>query len=231
MTKKSYAKVNIFLKIVGKRDSYHLLASRFALVHKLYDTITFSEEKCNSFTLEGEFGCDTNKNTIYKAYLKLCEISPIVQFYFKSHKVIVDKKIPEFAGLGGGSSNCASFILMVNEVCNLNKTKDELAALGLQIGADVPFFIYEYNSANVSGIGEIVEEFIEEKLNITVVTPKVMCDTGSVFKVFKEKFYREASIVEEEKLFNMKSIDIYNTYDINYANDLYESALYLEPNL
>ena len=65
MTKKSYAKVNIFLKIANKRDNYHELVSRFVRVHNLFDIITFKKEVCLDFTLEGNFGCTTKQNTIY----------------------------------------------------------------------------------------------------------------------------------------------------------------------
>ena len=82
-----------------------------------------------------------------------------VKEFFKKNIVKIDKNIPEFAGLGGGSSNCATFLNMVNQACNLNLSKEELAKIGSNIGADVPFFVYEFDSANVSGIGEIVEEF------------------------------------------------------------------------
>ena len=139
MTKKSYAKVNIFLKIANKRDNYHELVSRFVRVHNLFDTITFKKEVCLDFTLEGNFGCTTKQNTIFKAYEILANKYPIVIEYFKNHKVIVDKTIPEFAGLGGGSSNCATFMIMVNDICNLNLSKDILANIAQTIGADVPF--------------------------------------------------------------------------------------------
>ena len=230
LEKKSYAKVNIFLKIVGIRDNYHLLASRFARVHSLYDTISFIKQKSDEFTLEGNFSCTVYENTIYKAYLKLCQISPRVQFYFKNHRVEVNKKIPEFAGLGGGSSNCATFMLMVNEVCNLKLSLEQLSKIALSIGADVPFFIYEYDSANVSGIGEIVEEFKEEILDIKTITPKVQCNTGEIFKQFRDKFYKEISSDKVEELFSLKSKDILNKLNINEANDLYApaSSLYEE---
>ena len=65
MTKKSYAKVNIFLKIVGKRDNYHELVSRFVRVKNLFDMITFEKGDFEDFTLEGDFGCTTQQNTIY----------------------------------------------------------------------------------------------------------------------------------------------------------------------
>ncbi len=224
LTKKSYAKVNIFLKIAGKRDNYHLLVSRFVRIKTQYDTISFQEGKFTSFTLDGNFGCETKSNTIYKAYLKLKDISKSVEEYFLTHKVVVDKVIPEFAGLGGGSSNCATFMIMVNEVCNLGLIKDELSAIGATIGADVPFFIYEYDSANVTGVGEIVEKFDEEVFDIQTITPKIECNTGAIFRAFRDKFYKEITKKDADKLLNMKSKDILKMLSIDEANDLYLPA-------
>ena len=225
MTKKSYAKVNIFLKIAGKRDNYHELVSRFVRVHSLYDLISFEKGNFKEFTLEGDFGCTTQQNTIYKAYKKLCTISSDVEDLFQTYKVVVDKKIPEFAGLGGGSSNCATFMIMVNELCNLDLSKDELSEVGSTIGADVPFFIYEYDSANVTGIGEIVRPFDEEPLNIKTFTPKVECNTGAIFTSFRNNYYKEITKEESNRLLKMKSKDIYNSMTIDEANDLYKPAL------
>lgn len=230
MTKKSYAKVNIFLKIVGLRDNYHLLASRFMLVKNLFDEISFIKKDVESFTLEGDFSCSLEKNTVYKAYKELEKYSEVKDF-FQKNIVIIDKKIPEFAGLGGGSSNCATFLNMVNLVCNLNLSKDELAKIGAKIGADVPFFVYEYDSANVSGIGEIVEEFKEELLDIEIITPKIACDTGKIYKTFREDFYKEFDKEETKKLFATNSKTILDRFKIEEANDLYLPALSLNPNL
>ena len=231
MKRKSYAKVNIFLKIAGKRDSYHELVSRFVRVKNLFDTIEFVKQESQEFTLEGDFGCEIKSNTIYKAYLALCEISPSVEEYFKNYKVIVQKHIPEFAGLGGGSSNAAVFMLMVNEVCDLGLSEDFLATIGAKIGADIPFFIYDCDSANVTGIGEIVVPFDEVVPDIQTFTPKIECNTGAIFKSFREKFYKEISKKEANKLLQMKSIDILNEFDIKSANDLYAPALDNYPNL
>ncbi|MEA3289720.1 MAG: 4-(cytidine 5'-diphospho)-2-C-methyl-D-erythritol kinase [Campylobacterota bacterium] len=231
MTKKSYAKVNIFLKIAGKRDSYHELVSRFVRVKNLYDVVSFEKGNFTEFTLEGDFGCETKQNTIYKAYLKLLEINENIEELFENYKVVVKKNIPEFAGLGGGSSNCATFIIMVNELANLGLSKDQLSKIGETIGADVPFFIYEYDSANVTGIGEIVEPFDEEVLDIRTFTPPVECNTGKIFTSFRDKFYKEISIEDTNKLIAMKSIDILKNMDIKSANDLYAPALDNYPKL
>ena len=230
MTKKSYAKVNIFLKIVGLRDNYHLIASRFVRVKNLFDTISFIKKDVDNFSIEGNFSCILEKNTVYKAYKELEKFDEVKEF-FKKNIVKIDKNIPEFAGLGGGSSNCATFLNMVNQACNLNLSKEELAKIGSNIGADVPFFVYEFDSANVSGIGEIVEEFKEELLNIEVITPKIACDTGKIYKNFREKFYKELNKDEVKELFVTNSKDILKKFSINEANDLYFSALDLNRDL
>ncbi|MDD3054445.1 MAG: 4-(cytidine 5'-diphospho)-2-C-methyl-D-erythritol kinase [Aliarcobacter sp.] len=230
MSEKSYAKVNIFLKISDKRDEYHELVSRFVRVHSLFDTISFVKSSRKAFCIIGNFSCNMETNTVYKAY-KLLEKYDGVEDFFKNYSVEVNKNIPEFAGLGGGSSNAATFLLMTNKYCNLNLSKDELSKIAIKIGADVPFFVYEYDSANVTGIGEIVEKFDEEMLNIDTITPNIKCNTGEIFKVFRENFYKQISKNEADKLFKTKSIEILNNLNINEANDLYEPAISVYPKL
>ena len=228
MCEKSYAKVNIFLKIVGLRGDYHELNSRFVRVKNLYDEVSFIKSNEKELKIIGNFSCPIEKNTVYKAY-KLLEKYKRVEEFFKNYYVKIDKKIPEFAGLGGGSSNAATFINMVNRYCELNLNKDELAQIGKSVGADVPFFIYEYDSANVKGIGEIVEKFDEETLDIDVITPNIKCNTGEIFKLFRKDYFEEKS--EYKELFSLKSDKILENLNIFEANDLYKVALKLEPKL
>ncbi len=228
MCEKSYAKVNIFLKIVGLRGDYHELNSRFVRVKNLYDEVSFIKSNEKELKIIGNFSCPIEKNTVYKAY-KLLEKYKKVEEFFKNYYVKIDKKIPEFAGLGGGSSNAATFINMVNRYCELNLNKDELAQIGKSVGADVPFFIYEYDSANVKGIGEVVEKFDEETLDIEVITPNIKCNTGEIFKLFRKDYFEEKS--EYKELFTLKSDKILESLNIFEANDLYKVALKLEPKL
>ena len=227
MCEKSYAKVNIFLKISDKRDNYHELVSRFVRVHNLYDIVSFIKTSRRGINIIGDFGCKMESNTVYKAY-KLIEDYENVKDFFENHSIKIEKNIPEFAGLGGGSSNAATFLIMANKYCNLNLSKDELCEIAVKIGADVPFFVYEYDSANVTGIGEIVKKFDEEILNIDTITPKIKCNTGEIFKIFREKFYKQISKEESNRLLNMKSLDILKEFDIKKANDLYEPAISLK---
>lgn len=230
MSEKSYAKVNIFLKISDKREEYHELVSRFVRVHSLFDTISFVKSSRKAFDIIGSFGCNMETNTVYKAY-KLLEKYDGVKEFFENYSVKIEKNIPEFAGLGGGSSNAATFLIMANRYCELNLSKDDLCQISVNIGADVPFFVYEYDSANVTGIGEIVEIFDEEILNIDTITPNIKCNTGEIFKVFREKFYKQISKNEADKLLKMKSIEILDSLNIKEANDLYEPAISVYPKL
>ncbi len=226
---KAYAKVNIFLKITGKRDNYHEIISRFMKVYALNDELSFEQKvkESDSFEIIGDFSCDTKQNTIYKAYLALQEEvkSSALEKLMQTYSIKVEKKIPAFAGLGGGSSDGATYLKMCNEVLHLGLSQNELAIIGLKVGADVPFFIYDYDSANVSGIGEIVEEFHEEILEFEITTPQIEISTPKVYQSYREYFYNPIGIEEKEKLKNMISKDILENMKADEANDLFKPAL------
>ncbi len=229
---KAYAKVNIFLKITGLREDYHEIISRFMRVESLYDELSFiSKEECGGraedFKIIGDFSCDTNQNTIYKAYfaLKKATSSESLEKLMRTHGIMVEKSIPAFAGLGGGSSNAATYLKMCNEVLHLGLSLNELAKIGLEVGADVPFFIYGYDSANVSGIGEVVEEFKEDLLDFEVFTPDVQISTPKVYQTYRKDFYAPIDGFEREKLKQTSSKDILKTMGVAEANDLFSPAI------
>jgi len=226
MITRAYAKVNIFLKIVGKRDNYHEILSRFVKVQNLYDELEFVKKNTKEeFELLGEFGCELKQNTIYKAYEAMSKAGyeKELKEFFTYNALKVKKNIPSFAGLGGGSSDAATFLHMVNDEIGLNLSDNELAKLGLEVGADVPFFIYGYDSANVSGIGEVVEEFKEEPLHVETITPNVKCDTGAVYRAFRENYSVDGELAN--KMAKMSSMELLNTYDDITLNDLFKASL------
>jgi len=232
---KAPAKVNIFLKITGSRGNYHTLRSRFLRFDDLYDTLTFSkrensENHYNNFVLE----CNVElprKNTVFLAFKLLTEKFDIVKKFFQNYKVILDKKIPTGAGLGGGSSDAAAFLNLCNEVCELNLSLNELAKIGEKIGADVPFFVYNYQSANVEGIGEIVTPFEENPPKLKLFTPKIHCDTVTVYKTFRKEFFHLANNYSGAKWLETDSTTLLKEQTRENLNDLFPAALRAYPEL
>jgi len=225
---KAYAKVNIFLKITGLRGDYHEILSRFMRVDNLYDELSFVKKESQKFEIHGSFDCSVEQNTIYKAYKALQNTlhSDKLESLMRNYAISVKKNIPSYAGLGGGSSDAAVYMKMCNEVLHLGLSLNELASIGAEVGADVPFFIYGYDSANVSGIGEIVEKFDEECLNIETFTPDIKISTPNVYKSYRENFYNPIDGFEVEKLKKMKSLDVLTNMGASEANDLFEPALH-----
>ena len=161
---KAKAKVNIFLKIIGLDNrGYHLLNSRFVLLDTLYDELILIDEKQKEgFELISDFKCEDN--IINKAYHLLCKEgfeNELKEFFSKKSLKLI-KNIPTCAGLGGGSSDAAGFLKMMNEELNLQISKERLIQLSVRLGADVAFFLSGAKSANVKGCGEVIEEFEDE---------------------------------------------------------------------
>jgi len=228
---KAFAKVNIFLKITGKRaDGYHTLLSRFILLEKLYDEVTFIPGEFEHFTITG-VNIPTSQNIIYKLFKATSEyLKEDLSPFFKTHKVHIQKNIPLGAGLGGGSSDGATFLKLLNQTLNLNLSTGELVKIAQKVGADIPFFLYGYKSANVSGIGEIVEPFEEERVELELKLLPLHCDTKEVYTTYS-KHYFNPNLKEAKELANMKSGEILAKIPPLKANDLYKSASHLCPQL
>lgn len=173
----SPCKINLFLYITGKRDDgYHNLQTLFALLN-FGDTMRFSEHSMPELILEGNFDCKLQDNLIYKAYALLKD-------YSKQNfgvKIEVVKRIPQGGGLGGGSSNAATTLLVLNKMFKLNLSLDELLALALKLGADVPVFVNGH-SAFASGVGEKLCNIELTDKYYLVVTPPVHVCTADIFK-------------------------------------------------
>lgn len=230
---RAYAKVNIFLKITGMRGEYHTIISRFMRVSSLYDTLWFESKSTPEFEIRGDFDCDVSSNTIYKAYKHLLSAtrSDNLSQWMEKHAICVDKRIPSFAGLGGGSSDAATFLHMCNDELDLGLSVEALAQIGANVGADVPFFIYGYECANVSGIGEVVEKVDEKPLDFELITPQLQISTPAVYRYYREHLYHPITKEEAARLESMPSRDILTTLSPKEANDLYPAALGCYPEL
>ena len=224
---RAYAKVNIFLKITGKRGDYHTITSRFMRVNNLFDTLWLEPKSTPEFEIRGNFDCELSSNTIYKAYKYLLSYtrSNALSTLMEEYAVCVDKQIPSFAGLGGGSSDAATFLKICNERLHLTLSVEELAEIGANVGADVPFFLYGYESANVSGIGEIVEPFNEPLMNFEITTPPLQISTPAVYRYYRDHLYAPIASEEVCNLEATLSRDILASMHPKEANDLYPAAL------
>jgi len=230
---KSYAKINVFLKIVGVRAQYHELNSRFVLVRDLYDEIYF--DSCTDAEFKGEIRIKTDKkiegkNIIQKCYETLANIGfkARLEDFFQNNAVVIKKNIPMGAGLGGGSSNAATFLKMVNSELNLGLKKSQLMQISTQIGADVAFFLSEFEAANVAGIGEIITEFKDEIPPLEIIKSEIFSSTPEVYRHFRGNFINNLDIKFASNLMKMRSSEILASFANYELNDLLRSfeALY-----
>ena len=148
LTLKAYAKINLTLEVLGRReDGYHDIASIMQAVD-LCDTLSF--EPADELTLE----CDVpelsaDENLVLRAAGMLREETGCES----GSKITLEKCIPSAAGLGGGSSDAAATLVGLNELWGLGLTVEELTPLAAGVGSDVPFFLHG-GTAMVLGRGE-----------------------------------------------------------------------------
>lgn len=228
--KKAHAKINIFLKIVGTREEYHEICSRFVLLDNIYDTLEFVDYVGDDFLI-----CDNKfeNSIIHKARLVMSEVGfgSILDDFFNSNSIKLIKNIPVGAGLGGGSSDAATFIMMLNDELNLKLNTKELMHIGSKIGSDVPFFISGYKSANVSGIGEVIECFDDEIPSFEIFTPPIFCSTPLVYSRFRDNFLNLIDEKMAKNIVNLSSCEILSNYKPKDLNDLLLPCLELYPEL
>ena len=152
MTYLSPAKINLFLHITSKRDDgYHNLQTIFQLLD-FYDEINFNLRD------DGKINRTSGNEDIPLANDLMIKSAKKLQQFSRTNfgvDIAIIKKIPTGGGLGGGSSNAATTLIALNHLWGLDLTKKQLAAIGKDIGADVPVFI-EGQSSWAEGIGEIL---------------------------------------------------------------------------
>ena len=170
------AKLNLFLHITGRKpDGYHLLQSVFMLID-WYDTLHFEARPKGQISREDLSAPLPTDDLITRAARLLQQASGTT---LGAH-IAIDKSIPAQAGMGGGSSDAATCLLALNKLWNLNYSVKQLSQLGLQLGADVPFFLCGHN-AWVEGIGEIIQPIDLPPAQFMVVKPAEGLETSKIF--------------------------------------------------
>jgi 4-diphosphocytidyl-2-C-methyl-D-erythritol kinase len=170
------AKLNLFLHITGRRpDGYHLLQSVFMLID-WYDTLHFEVRPNGQISREDLSTPLPADDLITRAARLLQQTTGTSQ----GAHIAIDKSIPAQAGMGGGSSDAATCLLALNKLWNLKMSVKQLAHLGLQLGADVPFFLGGHN-AWVEGIGERITPVQLPPAQFVVVKPPEGLETSKIF--------------------------------------------------
>ncbi len=171
------AKINLFLHIVGQRaDGYHLLQTVFRLLD-FCDTIYLKPVPQSSITRAHDVaGVPEAQDLCIRAAKLLQQYTG----YRHGVEIAVEKRIPMGGGLGGGSSDAATVLLALNKLWQLNLPRQTLMDLGLQLGADVPFFLYGTN-AWAEGVGEKLQAIALKPAYYVVLNPNVHVSTAQIF--------------------------------------------------
>ena len=173
----SPAKINLFLHITGQRnDGYHNLETAFQFLD-YEDTLHFAVTEHIAIELLTPIAGVTNEeNLIMRAATALQQATNTRL----GAQIKIDKRLPMGGGIGGGSSNAATVLLVLNTLWQTQLTIEQLADIGLKLGADVPIFIHGF-AAFATGVGEHLTAIAPEQPYYLISKPDVSISTQSVF--------------------------------------------------
>ncbi len=171
------AKLNLFLHVVGRRaDGYHLLQSVFRLIDRA-DTVHLELRDDGRVVREGDLpGVAEDDDLTVRAARLLQTYAP----EGAGVSIRLEKILPLGGGLGGGSSDAATVLLALNRLWQLDLSRETLQMLALQLGADVPVFVFG-QTAFAEGVGEILHPVIAPAAWYVVLMPPVQVPTAAIF--------------------------------------------------
>ena len=177
------AKLNLFLHIVGRRaDGYHLIETAFRLID-FNDTVSLALRDDTHIVMETPIaGVNPDQDLSVLA-------ARLLQAYSSCRRGVsirLHKQIPMGGGLGGGSSNAATVLLALNQIWELDLPRKVLQELGLQLGADVPVFIFGRN-ALATGVGEKLHEIKLKPAWYVIIHPNIQVPTRKIFEIFSQE--------------------------------------------
>ncbi|MCS7214757.1 MAG: 4-(cytidine 5'-diphospho)-2-C-methyl-D-erythritol kinase [Thermodesulfovibrio sp.] len=176
LTCKAFAKINWSLSVLKKReDGYHNIISLIQAID-LYDTMTF--ESHETIEIETNLPIRKEENLVYKTIRALQNYTGVR----KGIKVVLKKEIPLGAGLGGGSSDAATTLKVLNKLWQLKLDIKTLHEIGSLIGSDIPFFLY-FPICIIEGRGDIVKPLkISKSYTLLLVKPHFSISTEWAYK-------------------------------------------------
>ena len=171
------AKLKLFLHVTGRRaDGYHNLQTAFRLID-LVDTLRFTARADGKITLARPLaGVPPEQDLCLRAALLLKQATG----HRGGAEIELDKRIPMGGGLGGGSSDAATTLVVLNHLWRLDLKRGELQQLALKLGADVPVFVFGEN-AFAEGVGEQLTPLVLPAAWYLVLVPPVQVPTAAVF--------------------------------------------------
>ncbi|WP_228151655.1 4-(cytidine 5'-diphospho)-2-C-methyl-D-erythritol kinase [Pseudazoarcus pumilus] len=171
------AKLNVFLHVTGRRaDGYHLLQSLFRLID-LADSLDFEVRAGGGVRRVNSVPGLASEDDLVVRAARLLQAETGCRL---GADITLDKRLPLGAGLGGGSSDAATTLIALNRLWGTGVARERLAAIGLNLGADVPFFIHG-SDALVEGIGEVLTPVSLPTAHFVVLWPGVCVPTGAIF--------------------------------------------------
>jgi len=191
---KTYAKINLFLDVLGKRDdNYHNLQTLFHSI-SLHDNLTMelikteNTLKSEPFNLEIEIDSNNKSIPLNENNLVHKAIKILIKTHYNNNlhnlffKIYIDKNIPPEGGLAGGSTNAAAALNMCKELLNLELKKTQIIEIAAKLGADIPFCL-KNGTAIGTGIGDKLD-YIDDfpSLDFIIALPDFSISTPWVFK-------------------------------------------------
>ena len=171
------AKLNLMLRIVGQRaDGYHLLQTVFQFID-LYDWIVFHPVDDGRVSLANTIPGVPELDDLTVRAANLLKIEAGCR---SGVRIEVEKNLPVGGGLGGGSSDAATTLVVLNKLWGLQLSFEKLMTLGLSLGADVPVFISGY-AAWAEGVGEKLEKISPDEQWVVVIKPECHVNTKEIF--------------------------------------------------
>jgi 4-diphosphocytidyl-2-C-methyl-D-erythritol kinase len=191
----SNAKLNLYLHVTGKMHvGYHSIESLLVPIG-IYDNvnIAFSGSSNTLMNISGEFShlVDSSDNLVLKAINAIYSHANMAPHGLN---ILLQKNIPVGGGLGGGSSNAATALKIMNRLLGLNYTNEKLKKIGAKLGADIPFFI-ENRASLITGIGDIETLVDIPSLYLLLIYPNMELSTADVFQYAPFEFSHKLPII------------------------------------
>ncbi|MDR5778346.1 4-(cytidine 5'-diphospho)-2-C-methyl-D-erythritol kinase [Caballeronia sp. LZ065] len=200
------AKLNLFLHITGRRpDGYHSLQTVFQLLD-WGDRLHFTRRDDGVIRRKTDVPGVAESDDLVMRAARLLQQHTGVQH---GVDIEIDKRLPMGAGLGGGSSDAATTLLALNRLWGVDLSREILQNLGLQLGADVPFFVFGQN-AFAEGVGETLQAVKLPQRFFLVVNPAVHVPTAAIFS--------EKSLTRDTKVATMMDFLAQQRSDTNWPD-------------